>query len=141
MKPSQQPPAWQPAVDPRAILALPLPHPNTTSWRYKSRQCNTTSRIDDIRSRGASPDEHGSLCRSRGNQASALNSCKPSYAIAARLVEDDRGSADWQLFRALGSHKRIGDVQLARGDQAAALDSYGAYAILPDRGRVEQGHR
>jgi hypothetical protein len=61
-----------------------------------------------------------------------LTSYQASLAIAERLAQADPGNAGRQRDLSI-PHERIGDVQRAQGDLAAALTSYQASLAIRER--------
>src|SRR5271166_4398498 len=64
--------------------------------------------------------------------AGATFAQKLTLAIAERLAKADPGNAGWQRDLSV-SHERIGEVQQAQGDLAAALTSYQASLAIAER--------
>src|SRR4029077_21051968 len=67
----------------------------------------------------------GDIARQRGNLVAALATYHEAETIAERLARSDPGNVAWQFDLGV-SNERIGDVQVAQGDLAAALKSYEA---------------
>src|SRR5258708_30924584 len=67
----------------------------------------------------------GTCSRRRAIWPEALKWFRDGFAIAERLAQSDPGNVGWQFDLGISSD-RVGDVQTAQGDLAAALKSYQA---------------
>ena len=72
------------------------------------------------------------MCRSRGRPRRRDEVLSREPSITNRLAQSDPGNAQWQRDLAV-CHNKIGEVQVAQGDLAGALNSYRDSLSIRDR--------